>query len=910
MQNALLTTKMHMPQPRPDVVSRPSLMSILDKGVSGELTLVSAPAGYGKTTLVSCWAGALALPIAWLSLDEGDNDGTRFISYLYTALHSANSGFDPQGLPIPPSMLSEHIEPVATAVLNELASNTKGLILILDDYHCIESDLVHGLVRFLIEHLPEQVHICLLTRADPPLPLSRWRGLGYLQEIRAADLRFKGDEIRLFLDQAANSPLTADSIDVIEAKTEGWITGLRLVALSLSRQDDVSRFVRSFSGSHEYIADYLTDEVIAGQPEDVQSFMLQTSILDHLAGDLCDAVTGRDGSQTVLEVLERQNLFLIPLDDDRRWYRYHPLFADLLRKRLYQTSPARPAELCARAGRWYEQQGLINEAIHYALAVDNGSRVISLVEQHILDTILQGEFYQAQTWLDAVPQHVRYTRPVLCAAEAWISIRNLLTGRVHELISLAERLMQDHKDSEDPGTAALVEGHIATLKAAVARTEGRSPLEQQELIRDAFEVVPEGDHAIRGMLNLRLGLSYLDLGYEQEADQAFQQVIATGETGNSHYNIYTAVYARTVIAHLQGRLHDVRTICEETLHNAASTVSVPWQKVAVHGFAHTALGLVQLEWNDLDAAEYHLRRGLSLNAASSVTELQVKGGYALGRLMIARGEQPIPVDQRKLRSGALPGLAIFAEALQAHLWVMSARVDGGTGHSLDRAAQWADGQSLGPVEGSDQDWQIRCRLIYVRVLLALSKTHNEMHNFPDLTVVVPVLDDLQETYGAHGWIDRVIEILIVKALVLDTLGETMAAQESLASALALAEPRRYTRIFLDEGETMGRLLYSSIQRGGATSAYAGRLLAQYSQSKIGTSSKKSAPAGNLIEPLTPREIEVLALIADGLTNQEIGRDLSISLGTVKRHTANINGKLDAHTRTQAVAVARSLNILD
>jgi len=907
MQDCLLSTKMQPPQTHPGLVSRPRLKDALGDVTGARLTLISAPAGFGKTTLVAHWAGA-ETACAWLTLDPGDNDPARFFSYLYAVLHGATPEFDPQALPIPPAMEPAHIEPIAIAIINQLAVFRDRLNLILDDYHCVGNEDLHGFIGYLVEHLPAHVRIYLITRTDPPLPLSRWRGLGHLQELRAADLRFTREEGRRYLDQVVKAALTERDLEVIEAKSEGWITGLQLAALSLNRQQDPRRFVQSFSGSNEYIADYLTDEVISGQPADIQSFLLQTSILEHLSGDLCDAVTGQSGGQAILEQLAHGNLFVTPLGTDQSWYRYHQLFADLLRKRLQLRHPELVPELYGRASRWHEEKMLIDDAIRYATTLGDQDRVLMLIESHILDRVLQGQLHLVDAWLHQLSEERSWERPVLCVAQAWISIRSLATARANTFIDRTEELISGDRRSDHASSAVIVDRHIATLKAAVARTEGRSPSEQQQLIRKALEVVPRSDTALWGMLILRLGLCLLDLGDDQSADRAFRDVIAAGDPAQATSSVYSAVYARTVVAHLQGRLRDIEELCSRTLSSTARMAGAPWQRVAAHAFAHTALGLVELEWNHLDGAAYHLQRGLSLNATSGVTELRIKGQYAIGRLAVAQGKPPRSIDLVGLHDGALPELLDFAQVLQTHLWLLAARTSDNGASALGLAIQWAEKQSLSPAEGRDRDWQIKRQLVLVRVVLSLAGTRNGAPGLPSLAATVPILDDMVATFSDAGWGDRVIEILIVRAQVLDALDRQEAALASLGIALELAEPQGYARSFLDEGRPIAKLLHERVRRDPEASTYAAELLTQVSH-RTTAFLAKDGQERTLIRPLTPREIEVLALIAEGLSNLEIGQRLSIALGTVKRHTANINNKLDTRSRTQAVAVARSLGIL-
>jgi len=908
MDNSLLTTKLYPTPLQSDFVARKRLLECLNLAELSKITLVSAPAGFGKSTLVTSWGNQNDSPVAWLKLDKRDNQDTGFISYLYASLRRAYPDLHLAKLPVPTDLAGEQATITANLLLNEIALYSGHIFLVLDDYHLIENGNIHAYLEYLIEHFPTQAHIILITRIDPPLPLSRWRGRGELNEIRAVDLKFNTEEIEAFIHIMAKLRLGADQLALIEEKTEGWITGIKLAVLSLSKRRDFHSFSQSLSGNQEYIADYLTDEVLNSLPPELHSFLLQTSILNYLSGELCNAVTDRDVGQAILERLVHENLFLSSLDETRTWYQYHQLFADLLRKRLYQTQQEQVSTLFKRAINWHEQHGLITEAVQYAVNLKDEHRLISLMERHILDLILQGEFQQAHNWLDELSPDAIWERPILCVASAWVVARNLTTDAAYTFVDRAEELIDVNLESSSPGQRDLVLAHILTLRPLLARTNGVPVEEQEELFQQALEVIPENNTALRGLLNLRLGLIYLDMENETKADRIFKQVIRSEGMGENYYNLYAAIYARTVIAYLQGRLNDIQDICLETLQQTEERIKIPWQKVAVQGFAHIALGLVELEWNHQEKAGHHLQLGLSLNTGSGLAELQVKGQYALGRLALAKGMQPEPIDRHKFQSGALPHLKKFSQALQAHLWLLAANGGLDAVRSYNQAVSWAAEQNLQPGQGYDRDWQIKSQLIFIRIVLAMRTSADAQFNLPKLTAILELLESELISYYTKGWVDRVLETMIVKVLVQDALGNKGDALSTFQHALQLAQPSSYVRIFLDEGDQIIRYLYSCADQADPAGDYARFLLAQYAKTLHHTES----PVSNskiLIEPLTPREEEVLSLLARGFTNNEVCQELSISLGTVKRHIANINGKLNTDNRTRAVAVARKLKII-
>jgi LuxR family maltose regulon positive regulatory protein len=433
MQTPLLQTKLYIPQSRPsssNLILRPRLMERLNEGLSGKLTLLSAPAGFGKTTLVSEWASQSKTPVAWLSLEETDNDLTRFLGYVIAALQTC---YPHLGETVPAMMQSPQpplLDSLLTILINDIAAIPEDLVLVLDDYHVITSPPIQQALTFLLDHLPSQLHLAITTRADPPFPLARMRARGEMVEIREADLRFTKAETFAFLQQVMNIELSADDLIALHHRTEGWITGLHLAALSMQGSKDAREFVQTFTGGHQYILDYLLEEVFRRQSASSQTFLLQTSILERLCGSLCDAVMGRDDGQTMLETLAQANLFILPLDDERHWYRYHHLFADLLRHRLQQTLPAQWPDLHRRAATWYEQHGFINEAIHHALQAEAYPEAARLVEVNAFTALKQGEVMTVLGWLDRLPQETVHAHPWLSVWHAWAL---LLTGQVVQL---------------------------------------------------------------------------------------------------------------------------------------------------------------------------------------------------------------------------------------------------------------------------------------------------------------------------------------------------------------------------------------------------------------------------------------------------------------------------------------------
>ena len=908
MNDVLLTTKFLPPSLSQDYVARKRLLAGLDRGFSSKLTLISAPAGYGKSCLLAEYLAQRDRPIAWLKLDQTDNQAPHFVSYIYAALGQTYPDFNPDPLPIPESIDPFEFTPMANLLLNALASLTEPVALVLDDYHSISNQGLHAYLEYLIEHAPQHTHFFLLTRIDPPLPLSRWRVNGDLNELRARDLRFNPDEIQQFFTKSIAMTLSPEQLNLIQDKTQGWITSIKLSALSLSEQPNLGQLPIMLSGNQAYIADYLTDEVLRNLPDDLRSFLLQTCILNYLSADLCRALTGMENCQQLLEDLVSRNLFTSPIDATRSWFQYHPLFSELLRKRLHLLLGDLRMKLYRRAIAWHLAHGMVNQAVAEAKDMGDDDILHSLVESHVLDQILKGEFSQAKSWLAELPGDYLWDRPVLCLASAWTRIRDHATGAASKFMDRAEALLASNRQSLSVAEQEHIVVHLSALRVSLARANGEPREEQLRLIELALETGAEKDPKLQGLLLLQKGLCYLDLEKDAEADRLFHQVVSMLGTSGA-YPLYGALYAQTVIAYLQGRLGDVHAICANTLKRSERRLTIPWQKLAVQGFTFVAQGMVELEWNHLDEALNMLNRGLSLNTATGLSEVQVKGQYALGRLAFAQGTPIEPINTSRFQGDALPSLAKYARALQAHLWLLASLSQPRCQADFHRAVDWASGQSLSPSIGHDRDWQNKRQLIFCRIVLAMRQKKDISFQTPRLSDLLSMLDAELDIFQPKGWIDRVLETSILKILVLDALGRTEDALALLESSLDLAAPAGYVRLFLDEADRLIPYLNTCSEKNSSAGDYARSLLAQFSETTRPSLAAQETQAGQ-IEPLTRREREVLGLMAGGLTNQEIARALHISLGTVKRHIANIYGKLNAHNRTQAVAVARKLLIID
>jgi LuxR family maltose regulon positive regulatory protein len=887
----LLRTKLGIPPPRPNRVPRPRLTERLDRalGAGHKLLLVCAPAGFGKTTLLSDWAQGKAdvathPQVAWVSLDAGDNDLVGLLGYLCGTLqtvapHLGQAALSAFGAPQPPP-----VQAVLATLINELAELAAPLVVILDDYHEIEAQAVHDALSFLLDHLPPGVAFILATRADPPLPLARFRARGQLTELRAADLRFTPEEAAAFLNQMMALDLTPGQVEALESRTEGWIAGLQLAALSVEGQgvERTAGFIEAFAGDDRYIADYLVEEVLAAQPEQIQTFLLQTSILTRLCAPLCDALTGSPSQQT-LEDLEAANLFVMPLDRKRRWYRYHHLFADLLRHRLQQAYPGRVASLHRRASLWHQEQGSMAEAVRHALAAQDFEAAAHLIQRSAWALLARGEIVTLRAWLDALPPQLVRSRPRLSILYAWRLLAAMHLDAIEPPLRDAEAAA---RESGDP----TVQGEVTVLRATVASIRGENQ-RAVALAQEALVQLPEDDIFLRGIVTNTLGAAHDWLGNSVEAGQAFAQAAdLCREAGN----LLIALIAMCNLGRLQenqGHLDQAAGTFRRALDLAAGHEQHP---LPVAGLAHVGLGRLLYEWNDLDAADRHLLQGIELGKKIANVEIQVAGYLALATVRQAQGDadgarEAIDSGKRLLaKAQTTAGVATELDAVQVRLWMAQGR--------WEAAARWAQEAGLGP----DDEPLYAHESLYLtlaRLLIARGSVDEATR----------LLARLLQAAEEHGRLGRGIEILILRALALHAGGDAAAALAPLARALAWAEPQGYVRIFLDEGEPLAALLRAVAARGTAP-PYVGRLLGAL-PAPADVPPPTPSPRSILVEPLSEREMEVLQFLAAGLTNREIAQKLFLTVGTVKWHAHNIYGKLGVHSRTRAVARARELNLL-
>ena len=911
MPNLIIKTKTNIPAIRRSLVSRKRLLALFSNGIKQGriLTLISAPAGFGKTTLVSEWININNLPSAWISLDEGDNDPVRFLTYLVAALQTLISGVGDGVVAALQSSQPVSPEELLTSLLNELASTEDDFILVLDDLHAVDSAKVDDLLGSLVEHMPPAMHLVITTREDPALPLARLRVRNQLTEIRAADLRFTESEAADFLNQVMGLNLSAENIAMLEKRTEGWIAGLQLAALSMQghASRDTTEFIRTFSGENQFVLNYLLEEVLKKQPEALQGFLLSTSILNRLNGLLCDALLLNENSsaQGMLETLEHDNSFVIPLDNERRWYRYHHLFRDLLRQRLSQKhSKDEIANMHIRASEWFEREGDISEAFQHAISAADFDRAARLLESTWL---AMDESFQTGTWLEwaeQLPLSVRRVRPVLLTQ---IGLCYMDTGNVEASES---RLRDAERCLELPRNEMIVveNEQFRTLPARIAFARAYNAQAQNHFadvvkyIETALEIIPPDDQYMQAQASSILSTAYWAGG---ELDKAFALmsgwVDAAQQAGNFVFAV-AASFGKADILITQGRLRDAMLVYRTALELASAHAA---ENFTAHH--HLGLGLLYHEIGDDEHAAQHLQKGFELGRQATIVDWMYRKNLAQAQLKEAEGDLKAALDfldetKRFYVRTPIPNLRpIDAMKTQIHLK---------QGH-LVKAQEWAKKCNISLKDAPDHLHEYE-RLTLAKIALAeYQNDHNEQH----IQDVLRALDGQLLLAKEQNRSRSQIDILILQAYALHAKGDLAKAASSLEQALSRAEPESYLRLFLNEGAALRALILGLrllIEKSGhSLHDYIEKLLAAFSQSAQaqGSISNIQHPTSELIDPLSDRELEVLRLIAQGLSNNEICEKLFVALSTVKGHNLRIFSKLQAKSRTEAVARARELSLL-
>ena len=877
--DSLLTTKLRIPDPPQGLVPRPRLREALDRGgLDHRLTLVSAPAGYGKTTLLADWAHTSQKPIGWLSLSKDEDDLEGFLRHLFHAWKRVRPEIADSRLAILLGSASPDPQTALAALLNAASELPADQVLILDDYHLLQNRAVHDGMAFLLDHLPPHLHFVLGTRAEPPLPLARYRARGQLLEIRLDDLRFTAPEAAEFVSRRMGLELKDEDIKSLNDRVEGWAAGLQLAALSLQH----GRSGASFSGRQRFVADYLKEDVFQQLPRDVQGFLLRTSVLERLSGPLCDAVMGEPGGQEMLERLERENLFVHRLDDERRWFRYHPLFAEYLLAELGARTPSEIPELHRRAAHWYAAHAMPEQAFGHAVAGGDVALVTALCERHVPEKIGRGEFNLVRRWLESLPERWYAEQPALTLARAgWL-------GATGEFEAFAR-----HIEEVERGLAGVESEQARRLRARVTAFRCAAACMQNDLSRAeefgrrAARELPDDDVFFRELMNLAMGDSYRQAGRWQEARERYLEGFRISQGGSVH-----ALGALADLNLRQGLLGQAADLWEKALRIIQGEESWGSLPLPAVGWAFIRLAEIAYERDERERARDLLARGLERAELGGDVRGMIAGHLLAGRIALTGGESE-SASAHLEQARPLVEQAQFSdwksrfERFQLELWLAQDR--------LRAAVQWCDRMQ--------QDGALDARPENEVAQLAVARVLIVKGDPPSLERARVLLRRLLEAAEVEGRAGVAIEALALEALTGWKRGDRAGALASLEESLRLAEPEGYLRLFADLGLPMGRLLQEARSRS-LLPEYVEALLAAFGSGLPGSMSAEALP-----EPLTAREQEVLELIASGLTNREIAGKLVISAETVKKHTANIFSKLRVSNRTQAVARGRDLDLL-
>ncbi len=906
MPETLLTTKMHIPPVPAGWLPRPRLIERLEAGVQCKLTLISAPAGFGKTTLLSEWAShyrvgetAVHPSIAWLSVDREDNDPDRFWTYFVAALQTIQADLGERCLTMLETRRVPSIRAVLTTLINEIAEQPENFMLVLDDYHEIANRSVHESLAFLIDHLPLQAHLIVATRSDPPLPLARLRVRGQLNELRGADLRFTSDEAAAFLNDVMGLGLSDDNMKALESLTEGWIASIRMAAISMQGREDIRDFIAAFAGSHRHIMDYLVEEVLERQEASVQSFLVQTSILDRLSGPLCNTLTGQDNGQEMLDRLESANLFLIPLDDSRKWFRYHHLFSDLLRDRLTKTQPDLAPILHRRASEWFESEGLTAEAIQHALAANDLSRAADLIESVAVPLISEGKLSAPQSWLAKLPEEVIISRPWLCVSLASVRLARGQLDAVAHLLQTAESLLshaQTDRATESTAADFRVRNHLMALRIPLVLARGKTD-DGIRLCHETLQQLPDDQPTVRCMVTLYLGLAHWMKAELSKAILYLDESVVYGQATGNFFIALTAMGHMADIQAKQGRLHQAAETSRKAIR-----LGTEWgggEPLPATNYAHICLAQVFYQWNEIEEAVRYVNRAIELSRQGVQMTIAVMAVPGLAPLTELIGQTPALLEALE----ELEGIASTSHSMMMSRIIAAwrARLSLARGN-VSEALEWA--VTVGSPESHlDEVLDFPLEFEYL-TLVRLNIARGQIQAIPAM------LERLREKAWVEGRMGSVIETLVLLSIALRAQGKLDQAMTALEKALSLAKPEGFVRVFVDEGRPMAELLRSALARQ-IVPDYVSRLLASFGMPRAvgGPTLLSGAYARPIIEPLTGRELELLQLLAAGKSNKQIADELVVVTGTVKAHLLSIYRKLDVHNRTQAIARARELNLL-
>ncbi len=898
----ILRTKLHIPRARPELLLRPRLVERLNSGLGGRLTLISAPAGFGKTTVLSEWVRQCERPVAWISLDVGENDMHRFFMYFVAALqgiqdHTGDAMLSLLRSPQPPS-----VNEMLVGRNKEIAGIVDPFLLVLDDYHVIEEPGIQDALIFILENQPPGMHLVIAGRANPPWPLARLRARREMTELRAADLRFTSDEVARLLIEVMGLDLTPEDIATLETRTEGWVAGLQMAALSIQDREEISSFVKAFAGSHRYVLDYLMEEVLDQQPADVQEFLLKTSILDRLTVPLCDAVMGSGDSQRFLSYLDEHNLFLVPLDDERCWYRYHRLFADLLRGRLGQIWSTLLPSLHSRASQWWHEHGFIPEAVYHAMMAGDVGQAVQVIEGNALAMLDRGELATLVKWLKDLPEAVMHASPWLGVAYAWTLIYTGNTDPVESVLRMAQSAIDGLQGTAPPVDVPHIEGHIAAIRVYQMAYTGDFE-RAAELCLGALELLPAEDWSTRLLVLGWLSALLRRTGDFEGAARAAREAMAASRSMGDSHRLTLSTCHLAVLCWIQGRLYQAAAIYQE-LFETIDQINAQQGGITppIISFAYVGLGTLYREWNELDTALRYIEEGVELSKQWGMFDV-LAGAYdqlvrvqqAIGDVEGVNATLRAAIELAHGSSSRFAMIAALAEQAQAHLAM----------GNVVAASQWARDSGLRFDDNFRFDQRARY-VILARVLTAQGR-------FEESLALLARLLDAVEKVGAMR---DVIEILVLEAVALWGRDEVDKALAALERALFLAKPEGYVRIFIDEGKPMRELLREAAARGIAVD-YVTRLLGDFEEAArekgwVADSSplpEVHRPSPAMFEPLSEREMSVLRYLPSHLSSSEIAEELYIATSTVRSHIKSIYSKLGVHSRLEGIERAEELGLL-
>ncbi len=896
-RDLILRTKLIAPEINPELIQRDHLIEKLNQGLSKRLTLISAPPGFGKTTLVSLWQSTLAdrqIHSTWVSLDEGDNDPVCFLTYLITAFINLDIGVGKGSLALLQSAQASSMKAVFQLLINEILIAPGEMVISLDDYHEIEDPTIHEGLAYLINNMPSSMHLVMISRVDPPIPLARLRATGQLTELHTVDLKFSREEIADYLNMVMDLGLLQADIINLEARTEGWIAGLQMAALSMEEQEDKSGMIASLSGEDRFILDYMAEEVLNRQAQKVQTFLLETSILSRLTAKLCNSVTGRKDGSEMLRIIESANLFLLPLDNKRTWYRYYTLFAEYLRARLETFQPDKIAVLHRRASLWLEENGFISEAIDHAVSAADYDIAVILIERISDSALMVVGSTQVLDWMEALPGEIIRSHPRIYLLYAWM----LLTSGQFEAVELhlvdAEDIISSSNKDRYDAEQGIMLAELATLRANIACYRGDIQLSIQ-LSGEALEHLPEENSFQRSLIATNIAFYLNEKSDPRDKIAAATRLLTQAATAGDLFAALQSNNGLAVQLYSMGRLHEAEKTFVQILQFAESEFELSDQSLAsLLAQAFMGLGDIRREWNDLELALHYSEQSVN-HAEKGQDDIALLNAYLIvARVRMARGETDIALEYqeraeiiwRKIaRSPDMDWIITQGAGYTARLYLAQG--------NIDQAARWARGSAL----VISEDFDLRMLNSYI----TLARVRIAEGRFDD---AVELLAWLRENLDQIGMVAALIEVLILQAKASEGLEHHDQALQGLEQALIFAEPGNYIRLFLDEGEVMERLLHNASVEG-IKPDYVENLLKEFG----GTVETTIAYPQDLVEPLNEHELRVLRLLSAGLTNREISAELFVSVNTVKWHVKHIYNKLGVHNRTQASARATELGIL-